>query len=75
VYALGIPGKRYHLLYAASSFTLCGFRVRRLEVRDQGKRAELHFVTVIPPDRSLCKHCAQMQQRRKEKSTREDAFR
>jgi hypothetical protein len=65
MYAISIPGKIYHLLYLTSDFTLCGFKAQRLEVPASLKRAGLHFVSDIPANRSLCKHCAQMQARRR----------
>ncbi len=64
MYAITIPGKTYHLLYLTRDFTLCGFKAQRLDVPASLKGAGLHFVSVIPVNRSLCKHCAQMQQRR-----------
>jgi hypothetical protein len=77
MYAISIPGKLYHLLYPTSDFTLCGFKSRTLNAPVSSRRAPLHVVTEVSPDRSLCKQCAKMQQRRKvEKSeaSRGNAF-
>jgi hypothetical protein len=74
MYALSDPGTIYHLLYSSSNFTLCGFRVQRLDDSVPHKRAELHFVTEVPSSRSLCKHCEQMQQRRKGMSDTADGM-
>ena len=64
MYAIAIPGKTYHLLYPTGDFTLCGFKAQKLEVAASLNKAGLYAVSVIPVSRSLCKHCAQMQQRR-----------
>jgi hypothetical protein len=63
MHAISVPSKVYHLLYPTLNYTLCGFKAEKLAVPPSAKRAPLHIVSVVPPNRLLCSHCAKMQER------------
>jgi hypothetical protein len=64
MYAVSMSSRVYHLLYASDAYTLCGFKALDLKVSDSNKPARLHRVLAIPANRSLCKQCEKMAQRR-----------
>ena len=64
MYAVSMSSRVYHLLYASGAYTLCGFKALDLKVSDSNKSARLHRVPTIPSNRSLCKQCEKMAQRR-----------
>jgi hypothetical protein len=62
MYAVSTYGRVYHLLYPFNDYTLCGFRA--LKFSNSNGPARLRLASAIPPNRSLCKQCEKMAQRR-----------
>jgi hypothetical protein len=64
MYAISGSSSVYHLLYPDQDYTLCGFMVEKNNAPIPAK-GPLHVVVFVPPDRELCKQCANMHNRRK----------
>jgi hypothetical protein len=64
MYAISTSSKVYHLLYPAHDYTLCGFKAQR-NISAMSKRASFHIVPLVPDDRYICKQCAKMDRRRR----------
>jgi hypothetical protein len=62
MYAVSAYGRVYHLLYPINDYTLCGFRALRFS--NSNVPSGLHLASAVPPNRSLCKQCEKMAQRR-----------
>ena len=55
MYATTLMTEIYHLVQPGGQHTLCGLRISR--VRVERKANMLQLVSVVQPNRSVCKHC------------------